>query len=34
MAVALIYLTLTSISILVLSRIEARYSLGVRKVQF
>jgi arginine/ornithine transport system permease protein len=33
-AVALIYLTLTSISILVLSRIEARYSLGVKKVQF
>ena len=34
MAVALIYLTLTSVSILVLSRVEARYSLGVRKVQF
>jgi arginine/ornithine transport system permease protein len=33
-AVALIYLTLTSISILVLSRIEKRYSLGVKKVQF
>jgi His/Glu/Gln/Arg/opine family amino acid ABC transporter permease subunit len=34
MAVALIYLTLTSVSIFVLSRIEARYSLGVKKVQF
>ncbi|MBC7610446.1 MAG: ABC transporter permease [Polaromonas sp.] len=34
MAVALIYLTLTSISIFVLSRLEARYSLGVKKVQF
>ena len=34
MAVALIYLTLTSVSILLLSRVEARYSLGVRKVQF
>ena len=33
-AVALIYLTLTSISIFVLSRLEARYSLGVRQVQF
>ncbi len=34
MAVALIYLTLTSVSIFVLSRLEARYSLGVKKVQF
>jgi arginine/ornithine transport system permease protein len=34
MAVALIYLTLTSISIFVLSRLEARYSLGVKKVSF
>ncbi len=34
MAVALIYLTLTSVSIFVLSRVELRYSLGVRKVQF
>jgi len=34
MAVALIYLALTSISILLLSRLEARFSLGVKKVQF
>lgn len=34
MAVALIYLTLTSISIFVLSRVEARYSVGVRRVEF
>ena len=34
MATALIYLALTSVSIFVLSRIEARYSLGVKKVQF
>ena len=34
MATALIYLALTSVSILVLSRVEARYSLGVKKVQF
>ncbi len=33
-AVALIYLALTSISILLLSRLEKRYSLGVRQVQF
>ena len=33
-ATALIYLALTSVSILVLSRVEARYSLGVKKVQF
>ena len=33
-AVALIYLTLTSVSIFLLSRLEARYSLGVKKVQF
>ncbi len=33
-AVALIYLTLTTVSILVLSRLEARYSLGVKKAQF
>ena len=34
MAVALIYLTLTTVSIIILSRIEARYSLGVKKVEF
>jgi arginine/ornithine transport system permease protein len=34
MAVALIYLTLTTISIIVLAQIEKRYSLGVKKVQF
>jgi His/Glu/Gln/Arg/opine family amino acid ABC transporter permease subunit len=34
MAVALIYLTITSVSIFLLSRLEARYSLGVKKVQF
>ena len=34
MLVAMIYLTLTTISILILSRIEARYSLGVKKAQF
>ena len=34
MAVALIYLALTSVSIFLLSRLEARYSLGVRTVQF
>ena len=33
-AVALIYLAITSVSIFVLSRLEARYSLGVKKVQF
>ena len=33
-AVALIYLALTSISIFLLARVEARYSLGVRRVQF
>jgi len=33
-AVALIYLTLTSVSIFLLSRLELRYSMGVRKVQF
>ncbi len=33
-AVALIYLTLTSVSIFALSRVEARFSLGVKKVQF
>jgi arginine/ornithine transport system permease protein len=33
-ATALIYLALTSISILLLSRLEARYSLGVKRVQF
>ncbi len=33
-AVALIYLTLTSVSIFVLARIEARFSMGVRKAQF
>jgi arginine/ornithine transport system permease protein len=34
MAVALIYLALTTISIVVLSQIEKRYSLGVKKVCF
>jgi His/Glu/Gln/Arg/opine family amino acid ABC transporter permease subunit len=34
MATAIIYLALTSISILLLSRLEARYSLGVKRVQF
>jgi His/Glu/Gln/Arg/opine family amino acid ABC transporter permease subunit len=33
-AVALIYLTLTSLSIFLLSRMEAHFSTGVRKVQF
>lgn len=33
-AVALIYLTLTSVSIFLLSRLERRYSMGVKKVQF
>jgi His/Glu/Gln/Arg/opine family amino acid ABC transporter permease subunit len=33
-AVALIYLCLTSVSIFLLSLLEARYSLGVRKVEF
>ena len=33
-ATALIYLALTSVSILVLSRVEARYSLGVKRVLF
>jgi len=34
MAVAMIYLTLTSVSIFLLSRLEARYSLGVKRVDF
>lgn len=34
MAVAAIYLLLTSVSIFLLSRLEARFSLGVRKAQF
>lgn len=34
MAVAVIYLLLTSVSIFLLSRLEARFSLGVRKAQF
>ncbi len=34
LAVALIYLTLTTASIILLSRLEARYSLGLKKVQF
>ena len=34
MATAIIYLALTSISILLLSRLETRYSLGVKRVQF
>jgi arginine/ornithine transport system permease protein len=34
MATALIYLALTSVSIFLLSRLEARYSIGVRKVSF
>lgn len=33
-AIALVYLGLTSVSIFVLSRLEARFSLGVRKVEF
>ena len=33
-AIALIYLALTSVSIYLLARIEARYSLGVKKVHF
>lgn len=33
-AIALIYLAITSLSIFLLSRLEARYSLGVRKVEF
>jgi len=33
-AVALIYLALTTVSIFLLSRLEARYSLGVKKAQF
>lgn len=33
-AVALIYLTLTSVSIFLLSRVERRFSIGVRQVQF
>ena len=34
MAVAVIYLILTSVSIFLLSRLEARFSLGVKKAQF
>lgn len=34
MAVAVIYLVLTSVSIFLLSRLEARFSLGVKKAQF
>ncbi len=34
MLVAGIYLTITSVSIFLLSRLEARFSLGVRKVDF
>jgi arginine/ornithine transport system permease protein len=34
MAVALIYLAITSISIFLLTRLEARYSLGVKKADF
>jgi ABC-type arginine transport system permease subunit len=34
MAVAAIYLVLTSVSIFLLSRLEARFSLGVKKAQF
>jgi ABC-type arginine transport system permease subunit len=30
----MIYLTLTSVSIFLLSRLEARYSLGVKRVDF
>ncbi len=33
-AIGLIYLAITSISIFLLSRLEARFSLGVRKVEF
>jgi ABC-type arginine transport system permease subunit len=32
--IALIYLALTSVSVLALARVEKRYSLGVRKVAF
>lgn len=34
MAVAVIYLMLTSVSVFLLSRLEARFSLGVRKAEF
>lgn len=34
MAVGVIYLALTSVSIFLLSRLEARFSMGVKKVQF
>jgi ABC-type arginine transport system permease subunit len=34
LAIALIYLTLSSVSIFILSRLEARYSLGVKQVRF
>jgi His/Glu/Gln/Arg/opine family amino acid ABC transporter permease subunit len=34
LAIALIYLTLSSVSIFTLSRLEARYSLGVKQVRF
>jgi arginine/ornithine transport system permease protein len=34
MAVAVIYLALTSVSIFLLSHLEARFSMGVKKVQF
>ena len=33
-AIALIYLTLSTVSIFILSRLEARYSLGVKQVRF
>lgn len=33
-AAALIYLLITSVSIFALSRLESRYSLGIKKVQF
>jgi arginine/ornithine transport system permease protein len=34
LAIALIYLTLSSVSIFILSRLEGRYSLGVKQVRF
>jgi arginine/ornithine transport system permease protein len=33
-AIALVYLAVTTLSIIVLSRVEARFSLGVRRVEF
>jgi arginine/ornithine transport system permease protein len=33
-AIALIYLAVTTVSIIVLSQVEKRFSLGVRRVEF